>query len=329
MDKTYSRPKSGVSGMTRCKADVHIHTKYSGLTRILFFDFPDSLAEPRDIVSAAEKRGLNIICITDHNTLKGAMQVKAIPSSVEVVVSEEVSSTEGEILALFVNEEIPAGLSAAETIDLIHSQGALAVAPHPMSAHCKSLCMKIANLRLDGIETLNASHRDGFGNRAAAELANGLDIARIGGSDAHSPMMVGNAYTVFDGITGDDLRKAIRQRLTMSEGRQTTLREMVWMLTGHTAYVQRAIARSLLNMPMPGKHDVDTIIDDMRTVTKVLSLVATTAFLTPPVPALAGFVGDRVYSSMARTMVSQLPAGDGKGRPATKGAPSHSEKASK
>jgi predicted metal-dependent phosphoesterase TrpH len=312
--------------MTRGKADVHIHTKYSGLTRILFFDFPDSLAEPKDIVSAAEKRGLNAICITDHNTLRGAMQVKAIPSSVEVIVSEEVSSTDGEILALFVTEEIPPGLTAAETIDRIHAQGALAVAPHPMSAHCKSLCMKMEDLHLDGVEVLNASHRDGFGNRAAAELSNGLDIAKIGGSDAHSPMMVGNAYTVFDGVTGEDLRKAITQRQTMSEGRQTTLREMVWMLTGHTAYVQRAIARSLLGLPMPGKHDVDPIIDDMRTITKILSLVATTAFLTPPVPALAGFVGDRVYSSMAKSMVSRLPARSPKTRPGTHGVPPHSEK---
>ncbi len=315
--------------MTRGKADVHIHTKYSGLTRILFFDFPDSLAEPKDIVSAAEKRGMNIICITDHNTLKGAMQVKAIPSSVEVIVSEEVSSTEGEILALFVNEEIPSGLTAAETIDRIHAQDALAVAPHPMSAHCKSLCMKIEELRLDGIEVLNASHRDGFGNRAAADMSNGLDVARMGGSDAHSPMMVGNAYTVFDGVTGEDLRKAIRQRQTVSEGRQTTLREMVWMLTGHTAYVQRAIARSLLNMPMPGKHEVDPIIDDMRVITKVLSLVATTAFLTPPVPALAGFVGDRVYSSMAKSMLKQLPTRSPRARPAEHGVTSETEEARK
>ena len=295
--------------MARGKADVHIHTKYSGLTHIMFFDFPDSLAEPKDIIRAAEKKGLNVICITDHNTLKGAMQVKAIPSSVEVVVSEEVSSSDGEILALFVNEEIPAGMTAAETIDRIHAQGAFAIAPHPMSAHCRSLCLKIAELNMDGIEVLNASHRDGFGNRAASELSNGLDLAKIGGSDAHSPMMVGNAYTVFDGVTGEDLRKAIRLKQTASEGRHTTLREMVWMLTGHTAYVQRTIARSLLHLPMRGTHDVDPIIDDMRTITKVVSLIASTAFLTPPVPALAGVLGDRVYSHMAKSFVSQFPAG--------------------
>ena len=77
------------------KADLHTHTKYSGLSKVLFLQIPDSVSEPRDVVRAAEAKKLDVLCVTDHNSIRGGLEAGKHARSVEVVVGEEVMTADG------------------------------------------------------------------------------------------------------------------------------------------------------------------------------------------------------------------------------------------
>jgi predicted metal-dependent phosphoesterase TrpH len=80
--------------------DIHTHTMYSGFTKYSFLSFPDSVTTPRTSIKVAKKLGLNVLCITDHNTIKGALVAQKFNKCM-VVIGEEISSNDGEILGLF------------------------------------------------------------------------------------------------------------------------------------------------------------------------------------------------------------------------------------
>src|SRR5262249_16827629 len=110
------------------KADIHIHTIFS-----------DGLMSPEALVEfAATQTDLRVIAVTDHDTMAGGLVARAyrhyFPNDfghLDVIVGPEITSRDGDILALFINEDIPPKLSAAETVERIHAQGGLAVAAHP------------------------------------------------------------------------------------------------------------------------------------------------------------------------------------------------------
>lgn len=287
------------------RADVHVHTKYSGMTRVGFLKVPDSVSEPRDVVRAAEGKGLNVLCVTDHNSLRGALRAKEVASKVEVVLGEEIVTSGGEVLGLFLQETVPAGLSSQETIDRIHAQGGIAIAPHPFSPRCKSLGAAVSRLDLDGIEVLNSMHIDGYSNAFTKQAFSESDLAKLGGSDAHHHSMVGNAYTTFEGSTGEELRSAILRRTTDFGGAQTPLRQIVWMIANLTARVDCALGRSLLGLQLEDDAEWVESVRKMRFSTRAMSMVGATVFLAPPFQVMAGIVGAAVHGSMSK---SKLPA---------------------
>ncbi|MCX5994798.1 MAG: PHP domain-containing protein, partial [Chloroflexi bacterium] len=87
------------------KADLHVHTRYS----------EDSLSPPEKIVQHCLKVGINCLAVTDHNTITGAVEVKRL-APFKVIVSEEILTTQGEIIGYFLTEEIPPRLSPEETV---------------------------------------------------------------------------------------------------------------------------------------------------------------------------------------------------------------------
>ena len=115
------------------KFDPHIHSVYSG----------DSRSEVIDILIQAEKKGLDAIAISDHNEIKGSRLARSYGGSIIVVPSIEISSDKGHILGLGVDEIIPKGLSAVETVDRIHDAGGLAIVPHPFSYYRHGLFCKV------------------------------------------------------------------------------------------------------------------------------------------------------------------------------------------
>ena len=118
-------PLSVIANEVWSKADLHIHSNHT--------DGPGKIPEIMEYV--ANKTDLKVIAITDHNTLEGALFAKYLSDlyGIEVVVAEEVSSKEGHILGLFLTEEIPPGMSAADTIG-INEQDGVAIIPHPFRA---------------------------------------------------------------------------------------------------------------------------------------------------------------------------------------------------
>jgi predicted metal-dependent phosphoesterase TrpH len=285
----------------RGKADLHVHSKYSGLSKILFVKYPDSISEPREILRNAELRGLDVVCITDHNSIRGGVEARKVDSPVDVVVGEEVSTADGEVLGLFLTEEVPRGMTAAETVDAIHSQGGIAVAPHPFSTHCSALGNKVFDLNLDGIEMLNSVHRDGYSDDIAQRLCTDSGKALTGGSDAHTPTMVGNAYTTFEGSTAEDLRRSLTSRTTEYGGGYATLRDIVWMTTNIALKLHVTVTKAIFRSA--GQEDVEYAreIYAMRPLTKALALVGTTAIMAPSSLFLLSVIGNYIHKSRSRT----------------------------
>jgi predicted metal-dependent phosphoesterase TrpH len=167
----------------------------------------DSLASPAALIRTATQRGLTHLAITDHDRIDGAIEGRAIAAEtapdLTVIVGEEVKTADGDLVALFLQEPIPPGLSADETIAAARAQGALVGIPHPFDRYRGSL-LRDARMeqlvdQVDWVETHNARVMFGKGNQQAAELAHGHGRPGIAVSDAHSAFEVGVAYTAFDG----------------------------------------------------------------------------------------------------------------------------------
>jgi uncharacterized membrane protein (GlpM family) len=184
--------------------------------------------------------------------------------------------------------------------------GGVAVAPHPFSAHCSALGRRVFDLHLDGIEVLNAAHRDRYSNDVAQKLCATSGKALTGGSDAHAPAMVANAYTTFEGSTAEDLRKALLTRSTSYAGRTSSMRDLIWMTAMTSVKLSNIIARSIAN----AENHEDAIyaqeIYSMRTITKYVTLLGSVAFLAPPIILLAAFTGERLHTSRSKAMWEEI-----------------------
>src|SRR2546425_8980343 len=108
---------------SRGRADLHMHTTAS-----------DGWPSPQQVVDHVRLTGLDVIAVTDHDTIEGALRAAdhaARRGRVQIVIGEEVSSRDGHIVGLFLEKRIRPGLTAAATVHAIHEQGGLAVAVHP------------------------------------------------------------------------------------------------------------------------------------------------------------------------------------------------------
>jgi predicted metal-dependent phosphoesterase TrpH len=172
------------------RADLHNHTYYSR----------DSILSPVRLLQRAREQRLDVIAVTDHNTTRGGMAVRDLAArrdpDIRVIVGEEVRAKEGEVLGLFLSEDVPRGLSASETIDRIHVQGGLAGAPHPYDPFRSSLGDHLFHLRnkIDFIEGLNARVIRAGHNDNARQFAEQHDIPMTAASDAHSQREIGRCF---------------------------------------------------------------------------------------------------------------------------------------
>src|SRR6266704_5204245 len=223
------------------RADLHMHTTAS-----------DGWPTPHPLVEHAGRRaGLDVIAITDHDTIEGARRAAeyaARRTKLHVIVGEEVSSRDGHIIGLFLEHRVKPGLSAAATIHAIHEQGGIAVAAHPFwrtqrhvragSAH--GVGWLAAELAFDGIEVENATPGFYLFNQLARRLNLGLGAAEFGGSDAHILDAIGRAYTEFPGKTPKALRAAIEAGTTRAARRRYRalglMRYAAWGLN-HERYI--------------------------------------------------------------------------------------------
>jgi predicted metal-dependent phosphoesterase TrpH len=194
-------------------ADLHMHTIYSY----------DGTASVPAVLARAKQIGLDVIAITDHDEIKGALKAfdLAPEFGIEVIPGIEITTAEGDLLALFVTEKIEPGRPLIETILKVGEAGGICIAPHPMArgmgmkslsaaSIAQALCHPDTSRVLIGIETYNATALDRESNQhAQALVAEYPGMAQVGNSDAHTLQMIGLGATEFPGHTAADLLDAL------------------------------------------------------------------------------------------------------------------------
>lgn len=178
------------------RVDLHMHTMWSG----------DCTTTPDELREAVEESGIDVLCITDHGTINGAVELGE-SLGCRVVVGEEVRTAAGEIIGLFLTERLPLGMKPAEAVHAIRSQGGVVYVPHPFDPmrHCMAedaLEQLAAAGGIDAVEALNAKVSLQHLNRRAADFAAHHGLAAGAGSDAHVASAVGAAYVEMPDFDG-------------------------------------------------------------------------------------------------------------------------------
>jgi hypothetical protein len=168
----------------------------------------DSTTTPDELERAVIESGIDVLCITDHNAIAGAVElVERLPC--RVIVGEEMRTSAGELIGLFLTDRVPMGLPPDDSARAIRDQGGVVYVPHPFDPMRRNLTAQ-ALIRLaddglvDAIEVLNSKTSLDSLNRRAAEFADDHSLLRGGGSDAHVPDAIGAACVEmpdFDGPT--------------------------------------------------------------------------------------------------------------------------------
>jgi predicted metal-dependent phosphoesterase TrpH len=176
------------------KTVIHVHTHYS----------PDSNLSPAELIAAAGREGIDCVAITDHDEIRGALEVQRA-GRVRVIVGQEVSTRDGHLIGLFLHERIPPGLSAEQTSERIRAQGGLVLAPHPFARLCSHSLKRAAHRlvgRLDAVEVLNAQNPLAWEDARAARFARRHGLAAYVGADAHLRGRIGPAYQMMPHFEG-------------------------------------------------------------------------------------------------------------------------------
>jgi predicted metal-dependent phosphoesterase TrpH len=205
----------------RAFIDLHCHTSASF----------DSLAAPAAVVRAAAARGLTHLAITDHDRIDGALEARARAATkrleLTVLVGQEIRTTAGDLIGLYLREPVPPGLSPEDAVAAVREQGGLVGIAHPFDRFRGSIgrgeaaALEALAGTVDWIETWNARLLIGDGNARAAELARRASVPGIAVSDAHTTMEVGIAATILAGdlATADGLRAALAGPVELVTGR--------------------------------------------------------------------------------------------------------------
>lgn len=183
--------------------DFHTHTSAS----------KDSLTSPERFIAAARRKKLDRVVVTDHNGIAGAQAAYALDPEL-IIVGEEIMTTKGEILASFMTEEIPRGLTPQETIKRLRDQGAFISVSHPFDSW-RNGAWKLEDLLeitplVDAIEIFNARCTNAADNQKALEFAREHHLSGTAGSDGHAAFELGKARLLLPEFSGPDgLRKVV------------------------------------------------------------------------------------------------------------------------
>jgi predicted metal-dependent phosphoesterase TrpH len=197
--------------------DLHVHTSYSR----------DGESSVEEILDRAEKTGLDVIAITDHDSVAGARYALGVRSRVLVIPGIEISTKQGHLIALGITEPVMPGLDVLETIEIAHRMGALVILPHPyhMWRHGVARKLQEALSAVDAVEVFNSRYIVGSANRKAMRVARDLGKPGVAGSDAHNARFVGFGRTYIDASPDvASVLAAIRSGRTRIGGRMTPLR---------------------------------------------------------------------------------------------------------
>ena len=190
--------------------EFHCHTNAS----------KDSLLRPQELIAAARAKGIDRLIVTDHNTIAGARLAQQLDPEL-VIVGEEIMTTQGEILAAYVSEEIPAGFSPQETIRRLRDQGAFISVSHPFDKMRSGGWLEQDLLEIlplvDAIEVFNSRCMLPRFNREARRFAERHNIPGTVGSDAHAAFEVGRSLMRLEPFEDpDEMRNVIRNGVPLT-----------------------------------------------------------------------------------------------------------------
>ncbi len=218
------------------RIDTHVHSTFS---------VRDSNASLPSIIRRCQKMGLDHLCITDHNTTKGGMEMQRI-APFPVIVGEEVMSTHGEIIGLFMKADVPRGLSPLETVKRIKGQDGLVFLPHPFDVLRHGLARHgvetIEQLLpyVDAMEAYNAACMRELYNRQAEEFVQKHKLLGVSASDAHFITELGYTYTELPEfemtpqglLTALKSAKLVKRHILFRDRAMRTYRRFKRMVTG-------------------------------------------------------------------------------------------------
>jgi hypothetical protein len=174
--------------MQLLKTVFHVHTDHSH----------DCASPVEAVISEAYNRGVRCLAITDHDTIDGARQAAALAGpELQIIVGEEISTSQGHLIGLFLQQPIEPGHSPRRTADLIRRQGGIVVVPHPFNrlfdCSLREAVYGLIDL-VDVIEVTNAQNFLPMANRQARALAERFHLPMLAGVDAHHPGYLDSCY---------------------------------------------------------------------------------------------------------------------------------------
>jgi predicted metal-dependent phosphoesterase TrpH len=179
------------------KVDLHVHTVHS----------PDASTSLEGVIETVRRRGLDMVAITDHNSLDGALALREMAPDL-VIVGEEIQTTDGELIAYFLEEWVPPELPLRETVERLRAQNAFISVPHPFDRlrHGAMLVAQPSELleNVDALEVFNARCVFADYNARALALARSQGLLMTAGSDAHIAWEIGQAYVEMPPFAGRD-----------------------------------------------------------------------------------------------------------------------------
>jgi len=187
------------------RVDLHAHTHES----------KDSLLAPERLIAAARRAGLSRIAVTDHNSARTALEL-AEREPEFVIPGEEILTTRGELLAYFIREEVPPGLTPHVTIERLRAQGAVISVAHPFDrlrgGHWAMEDLEAIAPHVDAAEGFNARCLFAGDNTRAQAFARGRSLGMTAGTDAHAAWEVGRAGLALEPFANaSELRRALHR----------------------------------------------------------------------------------------------------------------------
>jgi predicted metal-dependent phosphoesterase TrpH len=193
------------------KADLHIHTKYS----------MDCQTPLEKIIERCGELGINCIAIADHGTAEGALEMQKI-APFKVIVAEEILTTQGEIMGMFLKETIPSGITPEEAVKRIREQGGLVNIPHPFETFrgsaLKEKALNEIIKDIDLVEVLNSRSLFPKNSNKAKDFAEKHGLPGGAGSDAHNESQIGKAYIEMEDFNNaEEFLRAVARGTIMGE----------------------------------------------------------------------------------------------------------------
>jgi predicted metal-dependent phosphoesterase TrpH len=199
------------------RVEFHCHTIQS----------KDSLTTPENLLESCRAKKIDRIVITDHNTIAGALIARELDPE-RVIIGEEIMTPQGEILAAFVQQEIPGGLEPMEVIGRLREQQAFISLSHPFDrlrdGHWELEALLQIIPHVDAIEIFNSRNMWPGGNRQAKAFAEEHALPGTVGSDAHTAYEIGKAVMLLP-----DFNDAASLKAAVHNARYETKKSGFWI----------------------------------------------------------------------------------------------------